>query len=231
MLEPKQTNRSWRHGSVLPSTRAEPVMWLDWLVRLRWVALVAQALVISVSLSVLDMPGLTVTLMACVMLGMAGSNHTALQRLDRPQTVTQTTLALHLLLDVVALSLMLELSGGASNPFVLLYFLFVAIAGIVLEPTGAAAIAGASLVAWMLLHLGGLPLHLDAHPWLSEAQLQRAGDAVAFLVTGGTLAWFVIALRQSLRRRELQLAEAREALGEPETEEVPRGRPAPAVEA
>ena len=64
MLWPKPSDRSWKYPETGVVFRDEPTMWMAWMIRLRWLAVSAQALVISLTLSVLDRPAMTVPVMA-----------------------------------------------------------------------------------------------------------------------------------------------------------------------
>ena len=115
---------------------------------------------------------------------------------------------------------MLLLSGGASNPFSILYIIHVAIAGIALAGEAAAAVFALTGLCYLVLQVGGLPLHLDQHGMFEEATLIRLGHFAAFAATAGSVGYFVLGMSNSLRKRVRQLREARARLGEPNTEEM-----------
>jgi two-component system sensor histidine kinase RegB len=196
-------------------------MWMAWLIRLRWLAVSAQALVISSTLSVLDRPAWTVPAMVAIIGALAAANLGAASRLEAGQEVDRATLFNHLWFDLAALTVMLLLTGGPANPFVMLYAVHVTLGAMVLGREGAAALFVAAVACFGLIHLGPLPLHLDHHPLLSARALGATGQAVAFVATLGSIGLFVVGMSESLQRREAQLREARARLGEAGTEEVP----------
>ncbi|MCB9683069.1 MAG: hypothetical protein H6733_16515 [Alphaproteobacteria bacterium] len=221
MLEPKTTEERHAYHYTLPSSRHEGGMWLYWLVQLRWVALVAQAVVLAFSVRVLHQPAWTVPAMVATMWVLLVANHRALRTLESDDEVQPIVLFNHLFLDMVALTVLLMLSGGAANPFAILYVVHVAMGALVLAPQAAAFLTLAALVCWLLLHVVSLPLHLEQHAWLAPSTLMVSGQVMAFAVTLGSVAFFVIGAANSWRRREAQLRQARARLGHPNTEEVP----------
>lgn len=221
MLAENPSGRTWKHGLRTPSFRDEPSMWMEWLIRLRWLAVSAQALVIGTTLGVLDRPALTVPVMLLVMGALVVANGVASRRLDLGLPVDRPMLFNHLWFDLAALTVMLLLTGGPSNPFVMLYAVHVAMGAMVLGRSGALVLLVATVGCFALLHLGPLPLHLDRHPLLSAPTLTTVGQSVAFVTTLASIGGFVVGMSESLSRREEQLREARARLGEPMTEEVP----------
>lgn len=221
MLWTSPSDRTWKYPLRPPSSLDEPAMWMTWLVQLRWVALAAQAVVIAVSWSVIDRPALTIPVMVTLMVALAAANVTAARKVESGAPVLPVALFNHLWYDLAALTVMLLMTGGPANPFVMLYVVHVAMASVVLSRSGAAAIFVAALCSFGLLHLGPLPLHLDHHPVLSARALGALGQFVAFAVTLGSVGAFIGGTSESLRRREAQLREARQRLGEGMTEEVP----------
>lgn len=221
MLWTNPSDRTWKYPLRPPSSLDEPAMWMTWLIDLRWVALAAQAVVIAVSFNVIDRPALTIPIMVTLMILLAAANVTAARRVESGAPILPVALFNHLWYDLAALTVMLLMTGGPGNPFVALYAVHVAMAAVVLNQRGATAIFVAALACFGLLHLGPMPLHLDHHPLLSAGTLGTLGQFVAFAVTLGSVGAFVSGTSESLRRREAQLRDARQRLGEGMTEEVP----------
>ena len=221
MLWPKPSDRSWKYPETGVVFRDEPTMWMAWMIRLRWLAVSAQALVISLTLNVLDRPALTVPVMIGIIGALAVANLAAADRLEAGSPVDRAKLFNHLWFDLAALTVMLLLTGGPANPFVMLYAVHVTLGAMVLGREGAAALFVAVVACFGLIHLGPMPLHLDQHPLLSGRALASVGQAVAFVATLGSIGGFVVGMSESLRRRETQLRDARARLGEPGTEDVP----------
>lgn len=222
MLPPVPSDRRWTPPTIAPFQRAEPAMWLHWLVQLRWVAVAAQAVVIAFTVSAIDRPGWVLPTMASVLLALLATNHLDARRVaETPETVDHSALFVHLWVDLLALTLMLVLSGGPANPFVMLFAVHAAMGALVLRKDSAFLLVLAIVCCFGALHMGSLPLHLDRHPWVTAEGLVAGGRAFAFAATVLSIGGFVSAMSESLHRREAQLREARRRLGDPMTEEVP----------
>ncbi len=116
----------------------------------------------------------------------------------------------HLLVDVAALTLLLLLTGGATNPFAWLLLLPLTIAATVLsrrETWLMAALTGASYCMLMVFYQP-LP-HLDLNR-IPGFHLYVIGMWIGFIISAGTVAYFVAGMAETLRARDRALAEARE---------------------
>lgn len=116
---------------------------------------------------------------------------------------TQTIAGAHLLVDAAFLTVLLGLSGGATNAFTTLYFLPITLATQV-SPRWTWALAGfclACFAALFLLH--PIPQGPPGHEAHFAGHLR--GMWVAFAVSGGLITYFVhrIALSLSRQREEL----------------------------
>ena len=115
-----------------------------------------------------------------------------------------------LLLDVLLLSGLLYLAGGATNPFVLLLLLPLTIAAATLAMTYAWTLAAAIVACYTLLMFVYIPLphfHIDHTARLdSGAWLMWFG----FVLGVGLVGYYVMKMGAALREREAALAEVRE---------------------
>lgn len=117
-------------------------------------------------------------------------------------------LAGQLAVDLVAMGVMLYLTGGATNPLVSLLLLPVAVAAFTLPARWVAGIAALAIGLYSFLMLYSLPLPIaDAE---RATRLHLGGMWLTFVVSATLLAWFVTRMTQALRARDLQLAAARE---------------------
>lgn len=122
--------------------------------------------------------------------------------------VTTGALARQLAIDIVALGVLLYLTGGATNPLVSLLLLPVAIAAFSLLARAAFAVAALAVGAYSLLMLDAVPLPVaDAE---RAMRLHLSGMWLTFVVSVALLAWFVTRITATLRERDRQLAAARE---------------------
>lgn len=182
---------------------------IGWLLRLRALAVLGQALTCVGAAVFLDVRVPVAVLAPCLLVTVA-TNLWATWRLRRDGRVPAALPAGLVMLDTVTLTLMLFVTGGAESPFTVFYLLHVTIAAMVLRPRAAwACVAGAAL-GYGALFFSPFPLRSAEGLVLGEprpAYLQ--GMLVSLVVAGGFLAFFVGKLRAELERREAELAAAR----------------------
>jgi len=123
---------------------------LGWVVRLRWIALAAQALSILPALRFDLLEPERVPAFLAVVGVLALWNAVSWQRLRRGMDVSDGQLGVQLGADIAALSALLGLSGGAWNPLVPLLFFHAALGALLLEGTVSLAFFW-SLVACLAL--------------------------------------------------------------------------------
>lgn len=186
----------------------EGALWLTWLVRLRWVALLAQMVTLSFTFSVLAGAWVLVPLVV-TMVGLAIANVEAIYALRSGREITQGRLLATLGVEIVALSIFLVAAGGPTNPFVWLYLVHVCMAAVMLTWGKASMLTGLVLVCYGLLHVFHLPLRLDHHS-LPQDVLLTVGNTMAFLITALSAAGFTIGVARTLRGHKVALLEARD---------------------
>jgi two-component system sensor histidine kinase RegB len=145
-------------------------------------------------------------------------------RLRRRRAPGEREFFAHLLLDVLGLSLLLYLSGGAGNPFVSYFLVPVTIAAATLGRLHTSVLAALALACYTLLLFHHQPLDvllpeaLDAHAD-HEHGLDEAGSALNlhivgmwlnFLVSAALITWFVVKMAEEIRRQEERLSRYRE---------------------
>lgn len=184
---------------------------LSWLVQLHWWAILGQVAIFA-GAELLTEIGLPVaTLLGLIALEALGN--LGLAQWTRRARVNDATIAAVMLLDAVVLTVLLDLTGGASNPFSTLYLVNVALAAVLLPPAWAWALMAVSLVSFasLFLHEGstGPSHHVTFH--MSHAELMSAhlrGMWVAFALAAVFVVFFVRRVTRELgeRERELQVA-------------------------
>lgn len=193
---------------LLPTASDEGRIWLTWLVRLRWLALFAQAVTLAFVFNLLD--GVVPIAVWCVTMSfLVAANLWSVGRLSLGEAIEPHSLLFHLLIDVAALTAFFAIGDGPANPFTPLYLVHVAMGAVMLSPRLAGTIAVFVVVAYSSLFAGHLPLHYANHS-LPEDLLIRLGQALAFGITSLSVAVFVVGLAASLRRHKEQLFEARD---------------------
>lgn len=129
---------------------------------LRNVEVLGQLTAVAVAAWGLSIP-LPVPALLAVIAALALVNAFTAWRLRRDWPVTDAELFVHLLVDVTALTFLLYLSGGSTNPFVSLYLLPLFITATILSAGYTWAMAGLTLACYTLLLFFYLPLsHYDA---------------------------------------------------------------------
>ena len=106
---------------------------LAWVVRLRWIALVAQGLSILPALRFDLLEPARIPVFLGVVVALAALNALTWARLRRKSDVSQLELGAQLFADIAALSALLGLSGGAWNPLVPLLFFHAGLGALLLE--------------------------------------------------------------------------------------------------
>jgi len=127
---------------------------------------------------------------------------------DRPESNLE--LFGQIWVDLGALSALLFLSGGTTNPFVSLYLPSLAIAAAVLPWYLTAWLASFSVACYVLLGFDSVPLNMDNPANLFD--YYRMGMGVNFMVSVGLIVWFVARMSRALRQRDAALGYAQQRL-------------------
>jgi two-component system sensor histidine kinase RegB len=185
---------------------------LSWLVQLHWWAILGQLLVIGVAevLSEIRLPiGALVTLLVLESVG-----NVWLGIWTRRAHVSHAIVAAVMLVDAAVLTVLLDLTGGASNPFSTLYLVNVALAAILLPPRWVVALVVASLAGFASLFFheqATTPAH-HVHMGMTPQQVMNShlrGMWVAFALAAGFIVYFVRRVMNVLAEREAELSQAR----------------------
>ena len=191
---------------MIPVVEPAPRINLRWIVRLRWGAVAGQSATILVAGRFLREPlPIGPLLSVCALL--AAWNLIVHLWLLRGATPTDRACALNLLADVIALTALLALSGGAFNPFSLLYLVHITIAAVILPARWSTLLAASSVLCYSALQrvpAGSLSL-ISEDPML----LHIRGRWVAFIVAAVFISTFSRRMSDALRRRDDELDRAR----------------------
>lgn len=209
-LEGTHPKRSPGRPAIAPDERGR--MNLYWLVQLHWWAILGQVVIIA-GAEAWTHVGLPLPLLITVV-GLELAGNVALGAWARRSHVTDGAIALVMLVDAVVLTVLLDLTGGASNPFSTLYLVNVALAAVLLPPRWSWLLMGASLAGFGSLFLhesAGGPSH-HIHTDLDHAQLMAAhlrGMWVSFALAAVFVVFFVQRVTRALAAREGELQTAR----------------------
>ena len=191
-----------------PPAETEDALATLWrLVWLRWLLLGGLLAAVLAAPAALAVPLPTAPLLLVLAL-LAGFNVVVANRLRRREAQSAMALGLQAAVDLVALGVMLFLSGGAANPLVSLLLLPVAAAALVLPGAAAAGVAAGAIALYSLLAVRFVPLPIaDVE---RATRLHLAGMWLTFVVSVLLIAWLIVRMTASIRARDAALAAARE---------------------
>ncbi len=183
---------------------------LSWLIKLRWGAVVGQALMILLVDRALGFALPLLALLAIVAVE-AASNAALVVWSRRAHAVPAAALGAIMMADVGFLTGLLSLSGGPFNPFSFLYLVNIALAAVVLPPAWTWTLVALSLLCFGGLFAGhpALPSHTPVahqeHLWMHVQ-----GMWVAFAVAAAFIVYFIQRVTRALAARDAELAAARQ---------------------
>jgi two-component system sensor histidine kinase RegB len=183
------------------------------LIQLRWIAVIGQIVTIAYVTVVLQIQ-LPLGAMAMVLCGLVTLNVFSLVRPRRFGDVRNGQLLTGLLLDVAALTALLYLSGGATNPFVFLYPLQVTVGAVMLEAWATWTMVGVTALCFAVLTRFYLPLSIPAGGVEELFRLHVVGMLICFVLDAALLVVFVTRISRILRRRDERLADLRQHAAE-----------------
>ena len=201
------TPEDTRERSMAASRIVQPVP-VTWLVRLRWGSLVAQAVTLLVGVLALGAPAAAP---AFAVLGATMVSNIGLWAWSSGHKDMRPALAGALVvIDTLALTALLFLCGGPSNPFSTLYLVYVTLAALTLGTRWTGIVVAVSAAGYALLFLSGADAASMAHMHHGASAFSAHLQAmwVAFTVTAGLIAYFVARLAQELHERERELERA-----------------------
>lgn len=134
----------------------------------------------------------------------------AFWRLHQPWPLSLTEAFGHVVVDIGVLTWLLYFSGGATNPFVSLLVMPIALVAAALPLRYVAAVALLAAACYLLLIPWHVPLPTQHVAGSGDFSLHVAGMAINFVVTAGVLAFFITRLARALREREADVQRERE---------------------
>lgn len=200
-----------------------------WLVKLRWVAITGQLATIAFAVYGLDISlplwplGAALGVTATTNLLLEWWVRRAMTGVRPSARTASLVITSVMLLDLVALTAMLYVTGGPTNPFVVFYFVNLALAGVLLEPPmawllEAVACAGMALLFWQHWSVPVLndPDRLTAMAASERLPLAAVGEFVALVAGSGVIVAFMTRLSSELRasQRAQRMAEEQRARAE-----------------
>lgn len=183
---------------------------------LRNIVVVAQIIVISIALSVLemDLPVLAILLTLSAYISI---NAVAGWQFKTHADISQWTFFIHVVLDVLVLSVMLYFSGGATNPFVSLMLLPLVIVATTLPRRLAWLMALITILSYTILMFIYVPLPPVHVRHGGDFNAHILGMWISFMVGAALIVIFIMRMAETLRERDAHLAQARERMLEDES--------------
>jgi two-component system, sensor histidine kinase RegB len=198
-----------------------PALTFAWLVRLRWGAVVAQAATVLLAVTVLKVP-LVLSGLAAIIAFTAATNGALYLLVRDRRPVSNHAIGGVLVTDTVLLTGLLYLSGGPSNPFTVLYLVYVTLGAVTLGIGWASAIVFVAAGGYALLFMADVPMggmegmeHHHHGGSMFSTHLQAMW--MAFTVASALIAYFGSRVAHALREREVQLAQSQRIAAKSET--------------
>lgn len=176
------------------------------LIWLRWFAIAGQSFAVLFTHFVVQVP-LPLWEIGMLIAFLIAVNLVAAWRLTRPEQAAAGALVADLMVDVVALTILLFLTGGATNPFTGLFILQAVVGAFLLPPIEAGIIFVATVAAQLWLLRNGLPLDLPmshAHG-PNQFDLHLQGMFLSFFFSSALAVLFIMGTRDNLRQRDERL--------------------------
>lgn len=185
----------------------------EWFGRLRWVAAIGQLATIAFVAGPLDVGAPIAPLLFLV--GVTLASNALFAWWVRSRTVPPSLGGWHavlgglMLLDLFVLTAMLGLTGGPTNPFVVFYFVNLALSGVVLPAAWAWTLSGLAIVGFAVLSFAHQPLsilrdpdRLESLSTQGEMPLAILGAWIAFAACAVVIVNFTTRLTSELRASE-----------------------------
>lgn len=187
---------------------ARALVALPWLLRVRWVMVAGQALVVALAALGLRM-SVPMAVLAPLIGASAVSNTIAYVlrgRISAPQLGGSL-----LLFDVVQLTGLLSVTGGPLNPFSMMFLVYITLAAVVLGSRWTWTIATAAALGFGALFIAPVDEHSPmAHAFAGELGAHLQGMWWAFAAAAILTAAFVVRLSREIDERDRELAAAQE---------------------
>lgn len=183
---------------------------LPWLVRLRWLGVLGQAVAVMMADRDPQLGFSSVLLVTLV--GLAAASNVALAALARRTPVgwsSATVMGVVMIIDTLLLTALLAASGGPMNPFTVFYLVNITLSAVVLSSRWTLLVAALSFLGFGALFLLPGDVHALHGPARMAAHLQ--GMWVAFGLATLLITFFVRKVIQAINHQREQIASLREA--------------------
>jgi len=209
---PSQTGPQAISGDrlVFPAASARNMVLL---IQLRWMAVIGQLVTIWYVSRVLGIQ-LPLTQLVAIPALLALVNVATMVMGTEREGYSYVELIGALMLDVIALTWQLYLSGGTTNPFTFLFLLQIAIGAILLPPNWSWIVAAIAVLSVTLLSFHYVPMGLPPELLADPLRMYLAGSYLCFILIAALLVFFVIKIDRNRRQSDAALAQLRQRAAE-----------------
>ncbi len=185
----------------------ESTIGLSWLVRLRWVAVVAQAILVVVATFLLAVP-FSLPLVGALV-GVTAISNFVLQHFSK-RVSAPPTIFFVLVFDTLLLTGLLLLSGGPTNPFSVFYIVHVALGALLLQNRATYVLSIVTSLAFgsLFLFTDEASMHAMHHGAGFTAHLR--GMWLSYTLAAFVVGYFVARVARALAEREREVARLRD---------------------
>jgi two-component system sensor histidine kinase RegB len=185
----------------------EPTITLPWLRRLRWSFVAGQLAVwLGMRLALHTRLALWPFVLATVVTAVS---NVAIEP-ARSRWAPATVMGSALLLDVVVLTIELAVLGGATNPFTVMYLVYITLSAVVLSARWTTAIATLAILGFAMLFAVPTEMHVH-HSGRPIFDPHLRGMWAAFVLAAVLMAFFVRRISRAIAVQRDQIAALREA--------------------
>jgi len=181
---------------------------LQRLVTLRWVAVIAEVGLVVLTREWLG-TGAALEPVLAICTAQLGLNLVSIAYRQHSELASDGQLFAQLLFDIGALTGITYLAGGSTNPLISLYLLWIAAGAAMLEARLATTLAAVCIACYSLVNFVHADVHI--HDAAKTLEIHLIGMWLIFVFSAVAICWSVIRLTAAVRRRDAELAAAREA--------------------
>ena len=178
------------------------------LVTLRWVAVIAEVGLVVLTREWLG-TGAALEPVLAICTAQLGLNLVSIAYRQHSELASDGQLFAQLLFDIGALTGITYLAGGSTNPLISLYLLWIAAGAAMLEARLATTLAAVCIACYSLVNFVHADVHI--HDAAKTLEIHLIGMWLIFVFSAVAICWSVIRLTAAVRRRDAELAAAREA--------------------
>ncbi|WP_266158345.1 ATP-binding protein [Dyella silvatica] len=132
-------------------------------------------------------------------------------RLSQPWPMREWETIMHVAADTLVLGYLLYFTGGASNPFITLLLVPIALSAAALSVRAILAVAALAGIAYLMLLVWYVPLPMPLHTASAGGfSLHVAGMGVNFVITALLLGFFINRLARAVRLQQFEVQRVRE---------------------